>query len=107
MCYTSESVGESLLQYVQLSEPVNLSSAQNSYTAIQLTNDKVKEQSCHTFDSLFSPVRLEINGRKGRRVVCALSNDRNRYKIYDLDSDATSDHDGEAAPMSEGSAMSE
>ena len=102
-----ESVSGSILNYVPLPEPVNLSSAKNDHPIIKLTDNKVKEQARHTFDALFSPIRIEVNGRKGRRVVCALSNDRTRYKIFDLESDTGSEDESEAAPVSEGSAMSE
>lgn len=29
--------------------------------------------------------RLEVNGRKGRRVVCCVAQDKMRYRIFDLD----------------------
>ena len=38
----------------------------------------------------WTPERMEINGRKGRRAVCVLAQDNLHYRIYDLDS-ATSD----------------
>ena len=37
------------------------------------------------------PARLEINGRKGRRVVCVLDEQRTHYTIYDLDNSAADD----------------
>ncbi|KAI9852491.1 MAG: hypothetical protein M1838_000585 [Thelocarpon superellum] len=44
-------------------------------------------QVCHNFSpDAFQPIRLEVNGRKGRRVVCVLGNDGLHYKIFDLDS---------------------
>lgn len=41
----------------------------------------------HTFaaSDRFKPLRLEINGRKGRRVVCVLAEDLRHYRIFDLD----------------------
>ena len=41
----------------------------------------------HSFDeALFKkPARLEVNGRKGRRVVCVVYDDKIRYRIFDLD----------------------
>jgi anaphase-promoting complex subunit 4 len=39
----------------------------------------------HMFASGVEPVRLEVNGRKGRRVVCVLYGDRSRYSVFDLD----------------------
>lgn len=58
------------------------------------------EYSQHTFDSLFRPARLEVNGRKGRRVVCILAEDNLHYRVFDLDS---SSRDGQADSSGEGS----
>ncbi|EKG12239.1 hypothetical protein MPH_10646 [Macrophomina phaseolina MS6] len=33
----------------------------------------------------FTPLKIDVNGRKDRRVVCVLSDDLKHYKIYDLD----------------------
>ena len=33
----------------------------------------------------WTPERMEINGRKGRRVICVLAQDRVHYRVYDLD----------------------
>lgn len=43
---------------------------------------------CHTFpqDEGVEPVMLEVNGRKGRRVVCVLYADGMRYSVFDMDS---------------------
>ncbi|KAI9814210.1 MAG: hypothetical protein M1827_003376 [Pycnora praestabilis] len=56
------------------------------YAHLQL--DEPKNYLRHTFssDDAFSPEKIEVNGRKGRRVVCILGHDRLHYKIYDLDS---------------------
>ena len=44
----------------------------------------------HTFPAgkSWTPARLEINGRKGRRVMCVLAEDLIRYRLYDIDSAA-------------------
>lgn len=34
----------------------------------------------------WTPERVEVNGRKGRRVICVLAQDRFHYRVYDLDS---------------------
>ena len=53
----------------------------------------------HTFPSSASwaPERLEINGRKGRRVICVLAKDKLHYRVFDVDSpvgnEATEDID--------------
>ena len=35
-------------------------------------------------DGVFVPVQIEVNGRKGRRVLCMLSQNRQQYRVYDL-----------------------
>lgn len=42
----------------------------------------------HTFPQglEWAPERIEINGRKGRRIICVLAKDRISYRIYDIDS---------------------
>lgn len=30
--------------------------------------------------------RIEVNGRKGRRVVCVVTQDHLRYRVFDLES---------------------
>ena len=34
----------------------------------------------------WTPQRMEINGRKGRRVICIVAQDNFHYRVYDLDS---------------------
>jgi anaphase-promoting complex subunit 4 len=34
------------------------------------------------------PIRIDVNGREGRRVICALYRDSLRYDVFDLDSQA-------------------
>ena len=52
------------------------------------SNDKLLPYIRHTFSAglPFEVKRLEINGRKGRRVVCVVAQDMMRYRIFDLDS---------------------
>lgn len=33
----------------------------------------------------WTPQRIEINGRKGRRAACVLAEDGFHYRVYDLD----------------------
>ena len=49
----------------------------------------------------WTPERIEINGRKGRRVICVLAQDRFHYRVYDLDS--ASGGEGYQDTMTEGS----
>jgi anaphase-promoting complex subunit 4 len=37
------------------------------------------------FEARFTPLRLVVNGRKGRRVVVVLGSDRRHYRVLDLD----------------------
>lgn len=41
------------------------------------------------------PERLEVNGRKGRRVICVLAQDNLHYRIYDLDSSSSAEGVGD------------
>ena len=34
----------------------------------------------------WTPEKMEVNGRKGRRAICVLAQDRFHYRVYDLDS---------------------
>ena len=34
----------------------------------------------------WTPARMEVNGRKGRRVLCIVAQDNFHYRVYDLDS---------------------
>jgi anaphase-promoting complex subunit 4 len=39
------------------------------------------------------PMKMDVNGRKGRRVVCILYEDRLHYSVFDLDSNAVDEAD--------------
>ena len=41
--------------------------------------------------AFWTPERVEINGRKNRRVICVLAQDRVHYRVYDLDSSTGND----------------
>ncbi|KAI9827716.1 MAG: hypothetical protein M1832_004205 [Thelocarpon impressellum] len=75
-------------------DPLFNTAAQDAFqspAAMQLSaQDVVNRYSCLAFaaDS-FRPARLEVNGRKGRRVVCLLGEDGLHYKVFDLDSHPT------------------
>ena len=60
--------------------------------------EQLRSYTWHEYPSgvSWAPERLEVNGTKGRRVICVLAQDRFHYRIYDLDSypslkDANSD----------------
>lgn len=37
---------------------------------------------------------MEVNGRKGRRVVCVLYGDGSRYEVFDLDAEMDDEEGG-------------
>lgn len=39
------------------------------------------------------PIRVDVNGRAGRRAVCALYADGMRYEVFDLDAAVDDDDD--------------
>ncbi|EOD47257.1 putative anaphase-promoting complex component cut20 apc4 protein [Neofusicoccum parvum UCRNP2] len=43
----------------------------------------------------FAPVKIDVNGRKDRRVVCVLGDDLKHYKIYDLDYESGKEGEGD------------
>jgi anaphase-promoting complex subunit 4 len=49
----------------------------------------------HTFDhdgpAAERPAKFEVNGRKGRRVVCVVDEQKTQYTIFDLDNSAVDD----------------
>ncbi|KAB2577683.1 hypothetical protein DBV05_g3785 [Lasiodiplodia theobromae] len=51
----------------------------------------------HVFPSSerFTPIKIDVNGRKDRRVVCVLGDDLKHYKIYDLDYDSGKEGEGD------------
>lgn len=54
-------------------------------------------------ESASQPEKLEVNGRKGRRVVCVLDQDGLHYRVFDLDSSADTsrtNHSGDEVSMS-------
>jgi hypothetical protein len=58
----------------------------------------------HTFPSsqqTWRPSKLTVNGRKGRRVLCASSQDRLRYVLFDIDSGRDVDGESEGGQDSE------
>ena len=48
---------------------------------------KMEEQTWIKFSPgvSWTPQRIEINGRKGRRAACVLAEDGFHYRVYDLD----------------------
>ena len=61
----------------------------------------------HTFPAgpIWTPECIEINGRKGRRAVCVLAQDRLRYRVFDLDSSSATEKDTLPTSMDEDDAV--
>jgi len=69
--------------------------------------DQLHQFTRHTFPAgnLWTPEKLEVNGRKGRRVVCVLAKDRLHYRVFDVDSGVDGGHlDGVQAIEGRGAA---
>ena len=49
----------------------------------------------------WTPQKLELNGRKGRRVVCIFAEDGHHFRVYDLDSPVRLDEDEFGTPLSD------
>lgn len=57
--------------------------------ALDLSNEELLSNFvCHTYPkgSQWTPERLEVNGRSGRRAVCVVSRTKTCYSVLDLDS---------------------
>ena len=67
---------------------------------VNLSISELRSYTKHVFpaEERFNPVKLAVNGRKGRRMVCAVSEGGRSYKIFDMDSGG---HNGSAMDTSE------
>ena len=45
----------------------------------------VEKYTRHVFQGRFTPLKLIVNGRKGRRVIVVLGSDRKHYRVLDMD----------------------
>ncbi|KAF1837407.1 hypothetical protein BDW02DRAFT_543989 [Decorospora gaudefroyi] len=52
---------------------------------IHITREMVAKYTRHVFEGRFTPLRLVVNGRKGRRVIVVLGSDRKHYRVLDMD----------------------
>ena len=74
---------------------------------LDLSNaETMKHYVKHTFPEgpSWTPERLEVNGRKGRRAVCVVAEDRIHYRIFDIDTPKAEGEVGQDA-MTEDSEM--
>jgi anaphase-promoting complex subunit 4 len=45
----------------------------------------VEKYTRNVFQGRFTPLKLIVNGRKGRRVIVVLGSDRKHYRVLDMD----------------------
>lgn len=57
----------------------------SAHHAIELTAEILSKHTRHVFEGRFTPLRLVVNGRRGRRVVVVLGSGRKHYRVLDLD----------------------
>ena len=81
---TEESIAKEYLEYMA-----------NAFTAtLDLSDEgRIRQYVQHNFPQglAWTPAKLEINGRKGRRILCVLAEDRLQYRVYDLDSSSSNE----------------
>jgi anaphase-promoting complex subunit 4 len=54
-------------------------------TSVAVTDEMVQRYTRHVFEGRFTPLKLVVNGRKGRRVIVVLGSDRKHYRVLDMD----------------------
>lgn len=72
------------------------------------TFEKIQPHIKHIFPSTerFTPIKMDVNGRQDRRVVCVIGEDRRHYKIFDLDHSAEEEQASFATGATEDEVMS-
>lgn len=58
---------------------------ESSHGTVTLTPDILRRHTRHVFEGRFTPLKLVVNGREGRRVVVVLGSDCRHYRVLDLD----------------------
>ncbi|KAL5413917.1 hypothetical protein PMIN04_009233 [Paraphaeosphaeria minitans] len=76
----------------------------SAHHTIELTAEMVSKHTRHVFEGRFTPLRLVVNGRKGKRVVVVLGSDKKHYRVLDLDfTDKRGGEEGEGKSSDEDS----
>jgi anaphase-promoting complex subunit 4 len=52
---------------------------------VAMTPHVIEKHTRHVFEGRFTPLKLIVNGRKGRRVIVVLGSDRKHYRVLDMD----------------------
>lgn len=73
-------------------DPSNLVESVCSYAA-RIGAHEAEVVSQRVFDYGFTPTQVTVNGRKGRRVGCALAGDGMAYVVFDLDQEEGEDEE--------------
>jgi anaphase-promoting complex subunit 4 len=71
--------------YPSLFLPDGTSVPDASRGIVSLSVTDIQKYTRHVFEARFIPLKLVVNGRKGRRVVVVLGSDKKHYKVLDLD----------------------
>ena len=99
MCYSNQGSDEAELTYHHIRITSFLKSKVRTQVeeALDLSNEEsLSRYVCHTYPkgSQWTPERLEVNGRKGRRAVCVISRTKTYYSVLDLDSGLNGEDSG-------------
>lgn len=89
--YRKNTDASSGLEYTtQALEGKSVAESAKSVTASLNLQDteQAAQHTRHTFPPgvSWAPEKMDINGRKGRRVICVVAQDKKRYRMYDVDS---------------------
>ncbi|CBX94211.1 predicted protein [Plenodomus lingam JN3] len=78
---------QQIIQYTTLPSPSLLPSAPapTPPNTTQVPRAMVDKHTRHVFERRFTPLKLVVNGRKGRRVVVVVGSDRKHYRVLDMD----------------------
>ncbi|KAF1942916.1 hypothetical protein EJ02DRAFT_502472 [Clathrospora elynae] len=77
--------------------PHSSPTARSTRQIIAITADMIRKHTRHVFEGRFTPLKLVVNGRKGRRVVVVLGSDRKHYRVLDMDFKTRESKDGKKA----------
>ncbi|KAF2715427.1 hypothetical protein K504DRAFT_457593 [Pleomassaria siparia CBS 279.74] len=70
-------------------------------TRVFVTPEWVEQCTRHVFERRFTPLKMVVNGRKGRRVVVVLGSDMKHYRVLDLDFKGKKTEDDEGKDVGE------
>jgi anaphase-promoting complex subunit 4 len=65
--------------------PFGTAAPSSARRRVRIDTAAVETHTRHVFEARFTPLRLVVNGRRGRRVVVVLGSDKRHYRVLDLD----------------------